>query len=180
MKNEILDDIFNDQLRSQLEPNEKVVWDGSPTITTYTKLSIIIGGIAIILCFLNVYFRKMDFSPIIYPLFGGGVALWGLFQSKRIRYLITDKRIIFQLWKKGKKHFHTIYLDEIKKILITDEVKKNGTILLQMKNGKIKPFRTYHLQNNAERPHVSLEMIENVEEVAEYIEIGMHKSNLLK
>ena len=30
MKNEILDDIFNDDLRDQLEPNEKVVWDGKP------------------------------------------------------------------------------------------------------------------------------------------------------
>ncbi|MFK8009001.1 MAG: hypothetical protein AB8H03_21745, partial [Saprospiraceae bacterium] len=68
---------------------------------------------------------------------------------------------------------------EIKKILITDEVKNNGTILLQMKKGKIKPFKTHHLQNNSERPHVSLEMIENVEEVAKYIELGMQKKQLL-
>ncbi|MFK7774086.1 MAG: hypothetical protein AB8F94_18180 [Saprospiraceae bacterium] len=178
MKNKILDDIFNDDLRSQLEPNEKVTWDGGPTITTYTKWSIILGGIAIILFFMNVYFRGMDFSAIVYPLFGAGVAAWGLFQSRKIRYLITDKRIIFQLWKRGKKQFHTIHLDEIKKILITDEVKNNGTILLQMKKGKIKPFKTHHLQNNTERPHVSLEMIENVEEVAEYIELGMQKKLL--
>ncbi len=178
MKNDILDDIFSDDLRNQLEPNEKVIWDGRPTITFYTKLSIILGGIAIILFFLNVYFRDMDFSAIIYPLFGGGMALWGLFQSRKIRYLITDQRIIFQLWKKRKKEIHTIQLDEIKKILITDEDKKNGTILLQMKNGKRKPFKTHNLKSNTERPHVSLEMIENVEEVAEYIELEMQKKLL--
>jgi len=178
MKNEILDDIFNDNLRNQLEPNEKVIWDGKPIITPFTKWSIILGGLAIILFFMNVYFRDMKFSAIIYPLSAAGMAVWGLFQSKKIRYLITDQRIIFQLWKRGKKQFHTIRLDEIKKISITDGDKNNGTILLQMKNKKIKPFKTHDLKSNTERPHVSMEMIENVDEVAEYIELGMQNKLL--
>ena len=176
MKNDILDDIFNDDLRSQLSPTEKVVWEGRPTLTTFIKWNFTLGGIILILFFMNVYFRNMDFSAIIYPIFAGAIALWGLFQGRKIRYLITDQRIIFQLWKKRKKQFHTIQLEEIKKILITDEDKSSGTILLQMKNGKIKPFKTHDLKSNNERPHVSLEMVENVEEVAEYIEVGMQKS----
>lgn len=178
MKNEILDDIFNDDLRSQIQPNEKVVWEGRPTITTFLKWNVILGIIIIILFFMNVYFREMDFSAIIYPLFAGAIALWGLFQGKKTRYLITDQRIIFQLWKKRKKEFHSVQLGEIKKILITDEDKSNGTILLKMKNGKVKPFKTHDLRSNSERPHVSLEMIDNVEEVAEYIELGMQQKLL--
>ena len=112
---------------------------------------------------------------VVYPIIATLLTFWRLFKSRKVRYLITDQRIIFQLWEKRKKQFHTIQLDEIKNILLTDEDKNNGTILLQMKNTKIKPFRTYDFKNNNERPHVSLEMIENVEEVAKYIETARQK-----
>jgi hypothetical protein len=175
MKNEILDDIFNDDLRSQLEPSEKVIWEGSPAITPFTKWSNILIVIIITLVIFNIKIKGWDFSMVVYPIIATLLTFWRLFKSRKVRYLITDQRIIFQLWEKRRKQFHTIQLDEIKKILLTDEDKNNGTILLQMKNTKIKPFRTYDFKNNNERPHVSSEMIENVEEVAEYIEIGMKK-----
>jgi len=121
----------------------------------------------------NVFIRGWDFTGIVYPLFIFFISLWGLFKSRKIRYIITDQRVLFQLWKKRKLQFHTVPLEEIKKILITDEDKQNGTIMLQMKNGKVKPFKTTDLRNDSLRPHVSLEMIDNVDEVAEYIEMGM-------
>ena len=110
---------------------------------------------------------------IVYPIGASLITLWRLFQSRKVRYLITDQRVIFQLWEKRKKQLYNIRLEEINKILITDEDKNNGTILLQMKNSKIKPFRTHDFKNHKERPHVSLEMIENVEEVASYIRNGI-------
>lgn len=175
MQNEILDDIFNDELRNQLEPNEKVVWDGKPSLTLFTKWSNVLGAIIITLFILNIYIKSWNFSAIVYPIIISLITFWRLYQSRKIRYLITDQRIIFQLWKNRKKQFHIIHLDQIKKVLITDQDTTNGTILLQMKNGKVKPFRTHDLNKNNERPHVSLEMIENVAEVVEYIEIGLQK-----
>ncbi len=178
MKNEILDDIFNDDLRNQLEPNEKVVWDGNPSITPFTKWSTILGVIILILFLANILFKGWDFSSAIYFIIMVPITLLNLLKSKKIRYVVTDQRIIFQLWKKWKRQFHSIPLEDIKKILLTDEDSKSGTILLLMKNGKRKPFKTYDLKNNHERPHVSLEMIENVEEVAEYIEMERQKKLL--
>lgn len=175
MKNEILDDIFTDELRNQLEPSEKVIWDGKPSITPYTKWSNILIAIIMILSILNIYLKGWDFSAILTPIVIYLMTFWRLYTSRKIRYLITDQRIIFQLWENKKKQFHTIHLDQIKKILITDEDKKNGTIFLPMKNKKTKSFKTHNLKNNDERPYLSLEMIENVDEIAEYIELGMQK-----
>ena len=59
--------------------------------------------------------------------------------------------------------------------MIEDEDHKNGTILLTLKNRKTKPFTTHNLKNNNSRPHISLEMIENVEEVASFIEMGIQQ-----
>ena len=41
MKNEILDNNFNSELRNQLEVGEKVIWEGSPYKSRYTILLII-------------------------------------------------------------------------------------------------------------------------------------------
>ncbi len=38
MKNNILDDIFHDKLRDNLEEGEVVVWDGKPRFTKYSSL----------------------------------------------------------------------------------------------------------------------------------------------
>lgn len=170
MKNEILDDLFNDDLLAQLQPAERVIWDGAPAITPFMKWSNILGVIILILFAANIYFKGWGVNLIMYPAMASLFTLWRLYQSRKVRYLITNQRIIFQLWKNSSLKVHSIPLDAIKKVLITDEDQDNGTLLLQMKNYKYRPFQTYNLKDGNERPHISLEMIEEVEQVAQHIE----------
>lgn len=170
MKNEILDDLFNDNLLAQLQPSERVIWDGAPAITPFMKWSNILGVIILILFGANIYFNGWGVSYIIYPALASVFTLWRLYQSRKVRYLVTNQRIIFQLWQNNSLKVHSLQLDKIKKISITDEDQNNGTLLLQMKDYKYRPFQTYNLKDGHERPYISLEMIEEAEQVAQHIE----------
>lgn len=102
MKNEILDDIFEDKIYQSLKKGEKVIWDGKPhfSSTTWGK-----SIFSLLLRFVIVGF-------ILFGLLGGITFLLLLFLSLifqkdilkyiskfKNRYLITNQRIIFQLWK---------------------------------------------------------------------------------
>lgn len=178
MKNEILDDIFTDNLRNQLEPNEKVIWDGRPTITPFTKWSYILGTIIIILFIFNIYIKGWDFSALVYPVVASLISLWRLFQSRKVRYLITDQRIIFQLWEKRKKRIRIIPLDQIKDFNISKVEKSSGALLIKTKNPKQYSFNSKNLKTGEDRFLPSLEMIDNVDQVAEYLKLEILKKQL--
>lgn len=178
MKNEILDDIFSDDLRNQLEPNEKVVWDGRPTITSFTKWSNILGAIILTLFIYNIYIKGWDFSAIVYPIIISFITLWRLFQSRKVRYLITDQRIIFQLWEKRKKRIRTLPFEQIKDFNIRKDNKSSGAILIKTKNPTQYSFNSKNLKTGEDRYLPSLEMIEDVEEVAKYITSGIQNKLL--
>ena len=178
MKNEILDDIFSDDLRNQLEPNEKVVWDGRPAITPFTKWSNILGAIILLLFILTIYIKGWDFSAIVYPIMVSIITLWRLFQSRKVRYLITNQRIIFQILEKRKKRIRTLPLEQIKDFSIRKDDKSSGAILIKTKNPKQYSFNSKNLKTGEDRYLPSLEMIENVDEVAEYIKSGIQKKLL--
>ena len=97
-------------------------------------------------------------------------------QRKKIRYLITDQRIIFQLWEKRKKKFRSIPLHQIEGINIKKENKNNGAILIKTKNPKQFSFNSKNLKTGESRFLPSLEMIKNVEDVAEHLKKGIQNN----
>ena len=103
MKNEILDDIFKDELRYLLESNEKVIWDGRPSITPSTKWSTFFGVLIVIFLAAKFIIDGVGISSFIYPIILAFMTVVNLIQSRKVRYIITDQRIIFQLWRKRKK-----------------------------------------------------------------------------
>ena len=63
----------------------------------------------------------------------------------------------------------------INNIIIVEENKTEGVIFLAVKNPTAISFETYNLNNGEKRHQPTLEMIENVEEVGNYIRQGIQK-----
>lgn len=175
MRSDILDDIFNDDLLDQLEPNEKVVWDGKPAITPFTKWSNILIAIIITLSIVNIYYKGLNFSALVYPIIASFITFWRLFQSRKVRYVITDQHIFFQLWEKRKKRIRIIPLEQIKDFNIKKDDKSSGAILIKTKNPNQYSFNSKNLKTGEDRYLPSLEMIDNVDQVAEYLKYGIQK-----
>jgi hypothetical protein len=188
MKDEILDDIFEDNIYRSLEKHEKVIWDGKPQFSSST------WGRSIT----SLILRFSVVGLILFWLFGGITFLFLLFlilifqkdlikyiSKYKNRYLITDQRIIFQLWdikevltlnwKRDYLHNYSIPFSEINNIIIVEENKTEGVIFLAVKNPTAISFETYNLNNGEKRHQPTLEMIENVEEVGNYIRQGIQK-----
>ena len=94
-------------------------------------------------------------------------------RRKKTRYLITDKRILFQLWKLGTVQHHSIDFDSIKNVVVVHESKNEGVIYIGVKKPHEIAFDTYSFSGNERRHQPTLEMIGNVEEVASYIKMGV-------
>lgn len=175
MDTEILDDIFKDDFLEQLKPDEKVIWDGHPHLSQTDQ--IILGLKWTIFALIIFYFFKNGWD--VWVLFYSVVLFFGemyrMYHREKNRYAITDQRILFQLYRKRKKTFHSIPFSEISKISIR---KKEEYILIKVKNRKQYSFITHSLKNNEERSYPSLEMIENIEEVAAYINEGIQRQYL--
>ncbi len=214
MKNEILDDTTYDDLHNLLEDREKVIWEGSPStgfnipITFWTpgssvKTKILDALILLIFLFLvfvlgsliielltNWDFKNMisipDFFSFLFVIsLIIGVHFFSNHKQRKTKYIISNKRILFQLWKTekilgqnfslGHAEYYSIPFSEINNFYFVDENTNEGTILLAVKNPKKIPFDTYNFRNNERRDLPSLEMIENAKEVGEYIKMGIQE-----
>lgn len=170
MNSEILDDIFGDDFLELVKADEKVIWEGHPHLSQADK--IILGLKWTIFALILFYFYKngSDFFIMFY----GSILFFGeiyrMFHREKNRYLITDQRILFQLYRKRKKRFYSIPFSEIKDISIR---KKEEYIAIKVKDRKQYSFKTHSLKTNEERGYPTLEMIENIEEVAAYINEGI-------
>jgi len=118
------------------------------------------------------------------------------------RYAITQKQILFRLkekWWHKNPVFHSIPLSDIRDIIIIMEydidrmreeteaadmefnehyyidkgLDKIGSIILVPHHPHLIPFETRDLNNNNKRHQPSMELLENVEEVAEMIREGI-------
>ncbi len=170
MSENILDDIFSDDFLELLQPDEKVKWDGHPHLSQADKIILGLKWLIFTLIIAYFYTNGSDILFFFYAilLFFGEV--YRMYHREKNRYVITDQRILFQLYRKRKKTLHSIPFSDIKSISIR---KKEEYIAIKLKNRKQYKFKTYSLKNNEQRGYPTLEMIENIEEVAAYINEGI-------
>ena len=204
MKNEILDDIKHDELRGLLKKGERVIWEGLPSnkinwkihffgntvgeiiknIVLFILMIFLIGFFLtlLIFIFLDISIETRFIIGII--LF---ISLLSVYyrghQKRRTKYIISNERILFQLWKKekvlfenwrlGHREYFSIPFSEINNIAIVEEDPNKGVIFLAVKNPNEIPFDTFDFSNGERRHQPTLELIEEVKEVGEYIKIGI-------
>lgn len=204
MKNEILDDIIHNELRSLLKRGERVIWEGQPSNKINWKIhsfgntwEVIINNVIswflVILfsvIFLSILISIFWDSSIETKLMLGGAFLVALlsiyyrgYQKRRTKYIISNDRILFQLWKKeevlfenwvlGHREYHSIPLSEINNIVIMEESPNKGAIFLAVKNPTDIPFDTIDFSNGERRHQPTLELVEDVHAVGKYIKMGI-------
>jgi len=171
MKNEILDDIFNDKLRDQLEENEVVIWEGKPRFNNYNRF--ITAGFMFFFIGVNLINSTTQnqhwlTAIIVVALIFSVIQLF--FRQKKTRYLVTNSRVIFQLPKKRKTQIHSLFLNQIEDVIVEKGRNKNGTITLTLKKSFKTEIKTIDLEKNVSRKYPTLELIENVDEVGNYIQ----------
>ena len=180
MKDEILDDNFNSELRNQLEEGEKVIWEGRPYKNRYTFLVILMPIIFSIQAAFSDLVKGIIFLSVNLIVF----FLWSLktgeFQKflarKYNKYLITNRRIIFQTRKNKVLHFQSIPFEDITYPSVYPNMlgRKNGTIFLNIKRSSSTSLILSELKKSIEEDNrPTLEMIDNVKEVGEYIKSGI-------
>ncbi|MEM6966630.1 MAG: hypothetical protein AAF573_17830 [Bacteroidota bacterium] len=178
MKNQILDDIFNDDFRELVANDETIIWEGRPYISFFMRVYTALCWIIIVLLIANCFVKDWNLGAFGYPTAMVILMIYRLYKSKKIRYLITDQRIIFQLFENNEKTIHELPLEQIKKIDIKKIEKNHGAILLELKDPKQYTFETKDLKSGKKRNVPTLEMIENVEAVAQYIQSGVQQNQL--
>ena len=84
-------------------------------------------------------------------------------KARNTQYLITNKGIVFILWRKGKLHIHNIPYSNIKKIIVNGRDSEQGSIFIIPQEAV--SFRTYNYKNNKPSPYISLLNIPHPHEV---------------
>lgn len=141
MKNEILDDIFEDNIYRFLEKNEKVIWDGKPQFRSSTwgrSITSLILRFSIVGFLLFWMFGGITFLFLLFLILIFQKDLIKYISKYKNRYLITDQRIIFQLWnikeiltlnwKRDYLRNYSIPFSEINNLIIVEEYKTEGII----------------------------------------------------
>ena len=177
MKNEILDDIPKNDFHSQLEPNEKIIWEGRSSLNW---LSLIIQLIAINLISIGFLIIDSDISSTDIPTYAIFIFLLSLLvivfsQLKilKIKFLLSDKKIHFRFMEQKKDHFITIPFEKIEGI----SVKRNtinfdyGNITLYIGEDESK----FYLQELSGSPNLVLDSIYHIKEVEKYLNLGIEK-----
>lgn len=174
MKNEILDDIFNDKLRDQLEEGEAVIWEGKPQFNNYSRL--VAAGFMFFFIGINLINSITQeqhwlTAIIVAALIFSVIQLF--FRQKKTRYLVTNSRVIFQLPKMRRTQIHSLPLNQLDEVIVDEGKNKNGTITLILKESFTTEIKTIDIKKNTLRKNPTLEIIENVEEVGNYIRRGI-------
>ena len=157
-----------------------------------------------IFCFLFAKFLITGFLFLFLMLSAIWLYPWWKNQFRQgTRYAITPKRILFQFKKRwrSKPEFHVIPFEELKNLIVnlkydidrlrkdyeetemefpeamyTDQMKKLGTIFLVPHHPELIPFETKDLESNARRHQPTLELVDDVEEVAKLIREGIQNA----
>jgi hypothetical protein len=171
MKNEILDDIFNDNLRDQLVKGEIIVWEGKPRFSNYSRL---VASFFIISPFGFLFYTSIIHKDYWLTLFFGLGITYSLFdiflQKRKTRYLVTNQRIIFQLPKMRKVEIHSLPLNQLEEVVVKEKVNKNGTLEFILKEPFKTKIKTTDIRNSYPRKNPTMEIIGDVLEVKRYIE----------
>lgn len=181
MKNQILDDNFNDELRNRLGEDEKVIWEWKPPISRRVILSIVASLIQV--PFIILYFKHDGITPAIILTFLVIIVSYfyqyrqTIASVKNKRYLITNQRIIFQTNQNKQLTYYAIPFEDISYPSVYPDFWGNrGVILLNLKkdaNSRNLP-QIKELQEIGDGRPVLAE-IDNVKEVGKYIKMGINK-----
>ena len=195
MKNEILDTPFQNSFSDFLQKDEMAIWEGQPRFKT-KFFEVFLGdrkALTLIASFFGflvfLYFSFIFLIPLLMGiLFSNFIIkiialvifllilsprILSLVKRKKTAYFITNRQIIFQLWQRGKKRIYHIPFSAIHDLVVQEEGKNYGVIFLAIKNPQGLQFDTYNLRSGERRHQPTLEMVENVGEVAEFIRQGI-------
>lgn len=163
MNEDILDDIFSDDFRSLLQEDEVVLWEGKPQEGGEQTFNRFIRWFLLLMTIPQFYYRNFTVAIFLFLVFILGLIKERFESQKRknTRYLITNKRVLFQLWNKKKKEFHSVPLEDIKRVKSETQFSKNGVIYLVLKKGVKANFKTSNLSALGKRSSPTLELIED-------------------
>lgn len=188
MKNEILDEPIRDTFSDYLQQGETIVWEGQPR-----QNNPFTGGFGVgvfIFCF---YFLLMHdaFKPFTIPIIISilvGHIVFTVYKNKKkgkTKYAISQKSVFFQIRSLGKTEIHTIPFEDLNNVIVTENdfylsFKKGiGVIHLGHKNPAQLNFTTYDFDITERRHQPTLELIEDVNKIAELIRQGIRNVNTL-
>lgn len=194
MKPEILDTFDEKEFSAFLSEKEIIIWEGKPNYTNRLKsiaqnakwhdwfsaivavIAFLYFGLKIGLVGLGLFLASRLITKIFVLVFILVVSYprFSVFKKrKESHYVITNQKIIFQLWNRFSIKTYSIRFEEMNNIILTEETKNNGVIFISLKKPSLTEFKTYNLRNGEPRHQPTLEMIEDVEEVGKYITQGI-------
>jgi len=203
MEKQILDTPFQDSFNDFLHKDETIQWekiidediqipiifnDEGKWTFNYQLLAwplLVSSALSLLFYFLN---RPMESPFLLVMPFIFMIA--GLPKAYRIygteihptQYAITTKRILFRLSHLPKNKIHEITFTQINNCIVTISEGNIGTIFLSVKNPQLIPFDTYAFLYNKEmerRHQPTLELVDDVNQVAELIRKGIENANKL-
>ncbi|MFK7775514.1 MAG: hypothetical protein AB8F94_25455 [Saprospiraceae bacterium] len=201
MKNQILDEPIKQEIVDLLEKEETILWKGTPNLDSLkSSFFLVFLFFSFPIGFILLYSYAIGFFEqlinILYLPIIGLIILLVIILSinyskqlkrKRTQYFITQKQILFQFKKLGKKEIHSIPFSEIDNIQVVDfdpyadfeDMEKEdliGTIFLSVKNPKLIPFQTFDFRTREKRAQPTLELI-NTKKATQLIRQGIQQNN---
>jgi len=193
MTNEILDAHIIDEVHKQLNKGEKIIWEGSPKNSYDSSFSrrdaaaiawiqririLLILGIVVFPFIISSYILlEIEIQPKLFFAIFITLAfipeILKILQRKKTKYIISNQRIIFRLWKNGRSNVHSIFFSDMTGVVVNRDCEKDGIIHLAVKNPQLLKFDTFNLSSGERRHQPTLEMIEDVEEGSKYIQKGI-------
>lgn len=163
MNENILDEIFSDDFRGMLQEGETVLWEGKPQEGGEQTFNRVLRWGLLLLSIQQFYLQNITIAVFLLVVaFLGMIKERFEFQKrKNTRYLITNQRVLFQLWKNKKKEFHAIPLKDIKAIKSKSEFSSTGVIFLELNKDAKVDFKTTNLSALGRRSLPTLELIED-------------------
>jgi len=188
MKNQILDEFTDSPLHRRLEKGEKIIWEGAPLKASSFSLTqmdnnlisyvAVLGSLALTFGYILLFSIGEGISTvrliIYFSIYVVIVVQFLPSQNqalKKTQYLVSNHRILFQLWIENSEQIEEIQFTEIRDVIVSFDTDHEGTIYLAVKNPNSIPFDTQNLQTGEKRHQPTLEMIENVDQVAQLIRL---------
>ncbi|HLP95154.1 MAG TPA: hypothetical protein VK168_14020 [Saprospiraceae bacterium] len=188
----VLDRGHETSIRDFLGTQEEILWEGAPLPEKAYKSiesgwrhssspdSANISGLFLGIIILGAFYtftEKKWITFLVFMLIGILVMIlpdalldWS---KKNTRYVITNSRVAFQLWRYGQGSFHFVPFDQI--VRVDYEVYENGSGNLYLIMKSSPDFWTYDFFNGNKRFHPSLENISDVMQVYNLLQSNLSK-----
>ena len=167
-----------------VKEKEKVIWEGKMQhIEEFNNFFskdygwlLIAAGVAAIYIVMEVYFLGLlilagiafflTLSFLIQTINKRYAATQNNYRSQKAahtQYLITNKNIVFVLWRKDNLHIHSISIKNIQKIIVNSKDEEQGNIFIIPREPV--NFKTYNYLNDKPSQYITLFNIPNPKQV---------------